>query len=182
MKFSWVPVVSFLAFCTLTIGMLRNYNGPADGSPENMPAIYDRVIWQDPELAWDPAKFTPDVVCINLGTNDFSTSGVNQEKFAANYIAFAKMLIGRYPSARLVLLMGPMLNSEALKSTLAEVVESVNKESPEKVSLFELSAQGAHGFGADGHPSQDQAKINGTELTKYLSNLMNWPVESGPKQ
>lgn len=166
----------YLVVARSGIGMLRNYNGPADGSPDNMPAIYDRVLFHDPALVWDPARFTPDVVCINLGTNDFTTSGANREKYAANYLSFVKMLIGRYPSARIVLLMGPMLNTGDLQTTLAQVAEAVNKEYPGKASSFELSAQGAHGFGADYHPSQEQAKINGAELTKYLSDLMNWPV------
>lgn len=171
----------YLVVARSGIGMLRNYNGPADGNPDNMPAIYDRVLFQDPALVWDPARFVPDVVCINLGTNDFSTSGVNQEKYAANYVAFLKKLIGRYPEARFVILMGPMLNHEVPRNLLTQVAETVNREHPGKVTFFELSRQGAHGFGADYHPSQEQAKINGEELTKYLSDLMKWPVEGVSK-
>ncbi len=171
----------YLVVARSGIGMLRNYNGPVDGSPENLPAIYDRVLFQDPALLWNSARFTPDVVCINLGTNDFSTKGVNQEKYATSYLSFVKMLIGRYPEVRIVLLMGPMLNSEVLKTILTRVADTINREHPGKVSVFELSRQGAHGFGADFHPSQKQARVNGAELTKYLSDLMNWPVEPNQK-
>jgi lysophospholipase L1-like esterase len=169
----------YLVVARSGIGMLRNYGGPTDGNLDNMPAIYDRTLFHEPGLTWEPGRFTPDVVCINLGTNDFSTSGVNQEKFAANYEAFAKMLIGRYPSARLVFLMGPMQNSSVLKDLLTRVAAAVNAEHAGKASVFELSKQGARGFGADYHPSKAQAEINGSELTKYLSGLMNWPVQAG---
>lgn len=179
-SFAWLAArtlnADYLVVARSGIGMLRNYGGPADGSPDNMPAIYDRVLFHEPSLVWDHQRFTPDVVCINLGTNDFSGKGPDQEKYAANYVAFVKMLAGRYPSARVVLLMGPMFNGDALRTLLAQVAETVNKEHPGKVTCFELSKQGAHGFGADYHPSKAQAKINGAELKKYLSELMGWPV------
>lgn len=167
----------YLVVARSGIGMLRNYGGPVDGSPDNMPAIYDRVLFHQAQPVWDHARFTPDVVCINLGTNDFSTSGPNHEKYASNYVTFLNMLIGRYPKARFVLLAGPMNNSQVLKDILVEVAETVNKGHPGRVSTFELSKQGARGFGADYHPNQEQAKVNGKELADYLSKLMGWPLE-----
>ena len=74
-----------------------------------------------------------------------------------------------------------MNNSQILKDTLAQVVETVNRDHPGKVSFFELSKQGRHGLGADYHPSQAQGKVNGAELADYLSKLMGWPLESGEK-
>ncbi len=168
----------YLVVARSGIGMVRNYNGPPEGNPDNMPTIYHRTILEEPALSWDPARFAPDVVCTNLGTNDFSTSGVNEETYSAAYVAFVKMLLGRYPAARVVLLIGPMQNSQHVKDILAQVAETVNKEQPGKVLFFELSKQGANGFGADSHPSQAQAKINGAELAKYLSDLMGWPLEN----
>lgn len=167
----------YLVVARSGIGMLRNYGGPADGSPDNMPAIYDRTLFHSPQPVWDPARFTPDVVCINLGTNDFSKPGPNQEKYVSNYVTFVNMLIGRYPNARFVLLAGPMNNSDALKSLIAQVVETVNKDHAGKVTTFELSKQGSRGFGADYHPNIAQAKVNGDELADYLSKLMNWPLD-----
>jgi lysophospholipase L1-like esterase len=167
----------YLVVARSGIGMLRNYGGPVDGSPDNMPAIYDRVLFHQPQPAWDPAKFTPDVVCINLGTNDFSKPGPNQEKYVSNYVTFVNMLIGRYPKARFVLLAGPMNNSDVLKGLIAQVAEMVNKDHAGKVTTFELSKQGSRGFGADYHPNKEQAKVNGAELAEYLSKLMAWSLE-----
>ena len=166
----------YLVVARSGIGMLRNYNGPVDGSPDNMPAIYGRVLFHEAQPAWDFKRFVPDVVCINLGTNDFSTKGPNLEKYASNYITFVSLLIGRYPDARVVLLMGPMYNGEPLRNILNQVAETVNKDHPGKVSVFELSKQGGHGLGADYHPSQAQGKINGAELAGYLSKLMGWSL------
>jgi lysophospholipase L1-like esterase len=167
----------YLVVARSGIGMLRNYGGPVDGSPDNMPAIYDRVLFHEAQPSWDPARFVPDVVCVNLGTNDFGGAGPNLEKFTGTYIAFVNKLIERYPEAKIVLLAGPMNNSLTLKDTLEQVMETVNAQHPDKVSFFELSKQGRHGFGADYHPSQAQGKINGAELAGYLSKLMGWPLE-----
>ena len=66
------------------IGAYRNYDGPKTGNPEsNMPVQYEYTgyAWK-PELRkeptflqekWDFSRYQPDVVCINLGTNDLST-------------------------------------------------------------------------------------------------------------
>lgn len=168
----------YLVVARSGIGILRNYNGPYEGNADNMPAIYDRTLIHDPSLKWEPARFTPDVVCINLGTNDFSTTGVDKQKFTDSYLSFGKMLMVRYPAAKIVLLAGPMQNSQELKDILADVTETLNRDKPGTVSFCELSQQGALGFGADFHPNKEQAKINGAELAKYLSGLMGWPLEN----
>ena len=66
------------------IGAYRNYDGPKTGNPDsNMPVQYEYTgyAWK-PELRkeptflqekWDFNRYQPDVVCINLGTNDLST-------------------------------------------------------------------------------------------------------------
>lgn len=168
----------YLVVARSGIGILRNYNGPYEGNADNMPAIYDRTLIQDPASKWNPALFTPNVVCINLGTNDFSTKGVDTAKFTDSYISFGKMLMARYPAAKVVLLTGPMQNSQQVKDILAGVADTLNKEKPGTVSFCELSKQGALGFGADFHPNKAQAKINGAELEKYLSGLMGWSLEN----
>jgi Lysophospholipase L1 and related esterases len=157
------------------IGMLRNYGGPTDGNPDNMPAIYDRALFHN-KTPWDFSRFVPNVICINLGTNDFSGKGPNLELFTGNYVEFIKKLIGLHPEARIVVLAGPMNNTRTLKDLLNQVVDTVNAEHPGKVTFFELSAQGARGHGADYHPSRAQAEVNGEELAEYLSELMGWSL------
>jgi len=53
------------------IGMYRNYGGPTEGTPDGcLPALYDRTLFYDADEKWDFSSFQPDVVCVNLGTND----------------------------------------------------------------------------------------------------------------
>jgi lysophospholipase L1-like esterase len=155
------------------IGIMRNYDGPREGSDCDMPEVYPNTFYLRPG-AWDFSRFAPQVVCINLGTNDFSTTGCNVDKFVQEYVRFASTVLGNYPQAKLVVLQGPMDNSDALRKALDRVVEQLDKVAPGRVSKFEMSAQGANGFGADYHPSRAQAQISSRELTRYLSELMNW--------
>ncbi len=105
-------------------GMLRNYNGGQRGpgvvnrSP-NMPAIYPRLLPQDIDSATadagKAAAWHPQVIVINLGTNDFSTPlnpderWATPELFAAayreQYERFARAVADGQPQAK-ILLMG----------------------------------------------------------------------------
>ncbi len=156
------------------IGMLRNFDGPYEGSEDTMPDVYPHTFYLQPDSGWDFSRFTPDLVCINLGTNDFSTSGVNVEKFVARYTAFAKVLLDNYPKARLLVLQGPMENGDSLRDALGRVVAALEDYAPGRVSYFKLSAQGSLGYGADYHPNREQAKVNAAELSAHVAELMGW--------
>lgn len=163
----------YLVVARSGIGMLRNYNGPVDGSKDNMPAIYDRTLLRSAEPKWDSSRFTPDVVCINLCTNDFSTTGPNVEKFESNYTQFVQRIQAQYPHAKIVLLLGPMTNEPKIRTILERIAAHTTSDT-HPVSFFEMSPHGQYGFGAHYHPSRKQATVNGGELSAYLSELMGW--------
>jgi len=164
----------YLVVARSGIGMVRNYDGPRDGSEDTMPQIYPHTFYLQPTPDWDWHRFTPDVVCVNLGTNDFSTTGVNVEKFVAAYAKFLAMLLERYPDAQIVVLQGPMANGEGLKSALKDAIKRQSQPASKRVHYFALTPQGASGYGADYHPSRAQSRISADELTAFLSGLMNW--------
>lgn len=165
----------YLVVARSGIGMVRNYNGPYEGSEETMPKIYPETFYQVEGAPWDFSRFVPQVVCINLGTNDFSTTGVNVETFVSTYIDFARGVLERYPDeTQLVILQGPMNNDDALGGALARIVERLREEAPERVHFLELTAQGPLGFGASYHPNRAQSHLNADELTAYLAELMDW--------
>lgn len=163
----------YLVVARSGIGMFRNYNGPHGGSSGAMPEIYDQVFFRSRMPKWDFSEFKPDVVCINLGTNDFSTSGVDADGYENAYLQFAKRLHEQQPQAKLVFLMGPMRNSEALKMHLQRVMTQLNAEvGADVASFFAMSPQGKYGFGTHYHPSKEQGRVNGEELARYLADLL----------
>ena len=155
------------------IGMYRNYNGPRDGSDDNLPALFDRVHFRRNAPSWDFTVFRPDVICINLGTNDFSTDGPDPEQFIQAGTAFLTRLKTFYPEARLLLLAGPMQNKEVYRQSLRDMLER-GGFSDQQAKMLVFSPQGNHGYGAHWHPSIRQAEVNGRELTEFLKQWMGW--------
>jgi lysophospholipase L1-like esterase len=155
------------------IGLYRNYGGPVEGNADNLPALFDRVFFRHAAPVWDHAAFSPDVICLNLGTNDFSGKNHDENAFEAAGTRFVNRLLALHPRARILLLSGPMQNGEALRLRLAAVRDATD---PTRVGLFALSPQGSRGFGAHYHPSALQAEHNAAELVAHLAAWMAWPV------
>lgn len=166
------------------IGIVRNFDGPYEGAVDTMTDIYPYTFYRNTEYKWDYSRFTPDVVCINLGTNDFSTDGpekLNSDKFVDTLTNFSKEVLVRYPEAKLVILEGPMGSDNdpmtpPVKAALVRTVQLLEAYAPGRVNYVRLTPEGKVGYGADWHPNARQSEINAGELTRYLSDLMDWPV------
>ena len=183
------------------IGVYRNYNGPKTGDAENMPWQYEYTLFNKHTEKWDFAKSQPQLVCINLGTNDLSTNNYDISLYEKNYRMFLKTVRSKYPTAKIVLLTGPMLGekesseqravldricADANKAgfTLASNtivdkegrVKSVKKPVGDKnVYRFDFTFQtGDLGYGASWHPSKLQHQKMAGELLPFLKKLMNW--------
>ncbi len=153
------------------IGMYRSYNGPREGTPDNrIPAEYDHTLIYDPAHYWDHRSFRPDIICINLGTNDTSVDNYDINLFEEAYKKFLAHLHLLQPQAKIVLLTGPMLHGKPLEDVTA-VLDSL-AEGKDYVYRFDMSEQtGELGYGADYHPSRAQAAKNAAELTAFLKKI-----------
>ena len=160
------------------IGVYRNYGAPRSGSKDCMPAMYEQVLFTDSTELWDHTLYTPDVVCINLGTNDTSLDNYDMNLLAEGYRSFVKKLRAVYPHAKLVLLTGSMMNGKPLddvKKAMDTVVGEMNSQGDKEVYRFDMSPQtGSLGIGASYHPSMRQHQKMASELTAFLKKLMKW--------
>lgn len=160
------------------IGIYRNYNGPREGNKDCMPVMYEQTLFMNPEEKWNHSLFVPDVVCVNLGTNDTSTKGYDKVLLQNAYRDFVEHLRGIYPKAKIVLLTGSMLNGKGLadvKEALDAVTAERQSQGDMNVFRFDMSPQtGSLGYGAGYHPSRRQHQKMASELTGYLKVLMEW--------
>lgn len=154
------------------IGIYRNYNGPREGdSYGTMPLEYDNTMLYDSVHPWDFTRFTPDVVCINLGTNDTSTQNYDIALYEQAYGKFLDRVRGRYPEAKIVLLTGAMLHEPELSDVTAALDRLAAAR--EGVYRFDMTPEdGSLGYGADYHPSRARAKVMAGELTQYLRSIL----------
>ncbi len=171
------------------IGAYRNYDGPKKGNPEScMPVQYEYTgyAWK-PELRkeqtflrekWDFSRYQPDVVCINLGTNDLSTPNYDLSLLKQSYQKFLKVVRQHNPKAKIVLLTGSMLYNQELqiaKQLLDELTDKAHKAGDKEVYRFDMNhIDGEAFYGNDWHPNVYQDEKMANELTDYLRKLMNW--------
>ena len=171
------------------IGAYRNYNGPKTGNPEsNMLAQYEHIGYAlKPELRkeatflsekWDFNRYQPDVVCINLGTNDLSTSTYDVKLLKQNYHKLLKTVRQHNPNAKIVFLTGTMLYNKEMelqRQILNEVEAEAKKAGDKEIYRFDMAPiSGDEWYGNDWHPNVYMDEKMAGELTAYLRSLMNW--------
>ncbi|MDL2266294.1 GDSL-type esterase/lipase family protein [Parabacteroides sp. OttesenSCG-928-G21] len=160
------------------IGIYRNYGGPKTGSQDCMPAMYHQTLFTDNRESWDFNRYTPDVVCINLGTNDVSTQPYDVKLLEEGYRNFLQTVRKNYPQAKIVLLTGCMLSGKALQDVqrvMNRVVKEANDSGDKAVYRFDFPPQdGNLGYGAHYHPSLAQHRKMAEELIPFISGIMGW--------
>ena len=160
------------------IGVYRSYNGPQTGDKVNMNTEYPYTLLYNNQYRWDFTRYTPDVVCINLGTNDTSTHGADSLLLLNGYKQLYQQVRGHYPKAKIVLLCGCMMNGKQLlaaQEALNATAEYAHEKGDAEVYRFDFTPHdGSLGYGADWHPSMKQHEKMAEELTPYLKELMKW--------
>ncbi|MFO0686456.1 MAG: SGNH/GDSL hydrolase family protein [Sandaracinus sp.] len=154
-------------------GVYRNYGGAADPL---MPELYARRLAEFDTDPWD-YSYTPDVVVITLGTNDFSM-GDPGTPFADALDAFVQTLRGHYPSAVILLGTSPMLGGSdhaTHRGYLQDVVTRAAGRGDSHVSIVEFDEQSAaDGIGCDYHPGvTTQANMAG-RLVAAIQAATGW--------
>jgi lysophospholipase L1-like esterase len=156
-------------------GACRNY---ADEPGEHMPVLYERTLPARPESRWDFARWVPDVVVINLGTNDFSLGVSPGSRFPEAYAGLVRRVHAAHAGARIVCCLGPMLQGAALaeaRAGVTRVVEDARAAGLRRIDFVELPPQSAaNGFGCDGHPSAATHRLLAAQLTAALRDTMGW--------
>lgn len=165
-------------YCTVArsgIGIYRNYGSPIEGSDMDMPDIYGRTLYYEAEPAWDFSKFTPDIVCVNLGTNDTSLDTYSTDSIYNAFSTFHSRLRSNYPKAKIVYLTGAMLGGKALedvRTILDKMTAQKRAGADSLVYRFDMTPQdGSLGYGADYHPSRRQAEKMASELTGFIESI-----------
>jgi len=134
-------------------GIVRNYNG---GSPDlSLPTIYPRLKPDDAAHVSD-IDWRPQVIVINLGTNDFSTplnpgerwssQEALREDYRRTYVDFVRRLQARDPEARFIL-----MGSDMFFADVERVAAALEATAPGRVTTLQFG--GLDMMGCDYHPS-----------------------------
>ncbi|MBO7124251.1 MAG: hypothetical protein J6V74_00210 [Bacteroidales bacterium] len=155
------------------IGIYRNY-GEKDSALYYgcMPDNYEK-LWLDSDKKWDFSKFTPDLLFINLGTNDtWEMSSFNAEKYEKNFRKLMDMVTAHYPTTTVVLLTGSMMGPEAL-AAVKPILDKLQKDySTKKRLVYRFDFTPIMGDGADWHPSAAQQEAMSKELIPFVQKIL----------
>lgn len=178
-------------------GIISGYTGTGERDTGNLIIpYYDKMgcTMQDiepglnvKEIAYD-FSFEPDMIIINLGTNDISycnpvdengrlriTAAESKERqglFYSEYKRFLQDLRRRHPAARIVCILGIMGTS--LNNEVAVAVQELQMQGDSRIFWHELADQtpDIDGYGTDYHPSvSTQAKL-ADNIFEFVSPLL----------
>lgn len=153
-------------------GVVYNY-GDHD-MDEPLPELYERTIATE-SATWS-FEWQPDVVIVNLGTNDFSTGNdPPQALFVGAYAEFLGNLREFYPEAFQLVLQPSMLGIEVekVREYLMEVVAQRRAAGDFNVAYADVNVEPV-GSGCNEHPSVATHQLMAALLVEELQMHLGW--------
>ena len=153
-------------------GFVRNF-GAAGDKLEKMPELFGRTLPTQKTPEWDNSRFVPDVVVINLGTNDMNMTGdkppLDKEAYTSAYKTFLARIRAFAPDAKFILSIGPMA-FEPVSEWLPELAAGDDNMS---VLIYE-GFVGPEDIGGHWHPTVLKDKKMATELVTEIQKVTDW--------
>ncbi|MCG8582937.1 MAG: GDSL-type esterase/lipase family protein [Bacteroidales bacterium] len=184
LSYAFITARAFDAECYVTahsgLGVVRNYGDKKKVSTElaTLPQRYHQTLDMDTAMHWEFAKWRPDAVVVNLGTNDYSTN-VQPDKavFIDRYRQFIRQIRLGYGDVPIFCVSGPMVNEPAY-SNVKEMVESscviYNDRNLFFIGIPTFLLNKTTDLGSDYHPSyKGQLKMAG-HIIPTIANVLQW--------
>lgn len=170
---AWVPEDAKEPLDDWLMPMLYQYT---DASASKFLYGEDRSKWEK----WDFDSFKPELIIINLGTNDTSYCKDIQERqeiFQTEYDRFLDFVAEKNPNAHIMCVLGTM------EQKLCPIVEKIVKEHNDRPDgsrfhYLHLPLQSENdGMGADSHPSERTQMMTAKLVTIAAREIMGWHTE-----
>lgn len=127
---------------------------------------------------WNPSDFVPDVIIINLGTNDWSYINMTDNNFEKNerlnafknqYISFIQYLRTLYQNSEIIILYGIMSETSIYEATI-EIFNQVYL-TDKKVHILKAIGDGA---GYNSHPSLASHEAISKVVINKIKEITKW--------
>lgn len=168
-------------------GIISGYTatGEEPVAVQTIPQYYDKLGFsygayrglKAQETAWDFAAYRPELIVINLGTNDDSYTRDDpqrQETYRAAYTAFLKDVRRHNPAAKLLCVLGIM--GDRLYPVVEAAAAAYTAETGDTdIACMHFTPQLAEdGYVADWHPTAVTHGKAAEKLTAEIRRLMGW--------
>ena len=160
-------------------GISQNYD---QSDKETMPDIYDRIFPEQASPVWDFKRWIPDVVVINLGTNDFAHR-VDSALFVSNYVHFLEKVKANYPKASIFCIEGCMTTDDwpegmksltTVKNYINVAMQSLYSKGEQNIYTFFPTTMQEGEIGCDWHPKVIRHQKMADELTTFIKEKTGW--------
>lgn len=127
------------------------------------------------DISYDFSQYVPDLIVINLGTNDYSWCTGHEDRYqmyVQEYAKFLHTVHNSNPFAKMLCVMGVMIDEIA--PYMEQSVELFRKQSGfEDIHTMRfIPHDGSAGFGADYHPSPATHDKTAKELAEKIREIM----------
>jgi hypothetical protein len=161
-------------------GLTRDWQGRRDvlNAPEFEPLA---LAVDDEGAAWDHRAYQPDAIVVSLGTNDFNL-GIGplpaEREFVGAYVGFLRALHEHYPTAKIAVTEGAIVNDETdparpQKTVLRRYLTTAVRQLGDPAVVF-LPARHYPGDAANAHPTGEQHAAMARDLEGPLRQLVGW--------
>jgi lysophospholipase L1-like esterase len=158
-------------------GVVRNYGDSNKTSPNTMPVLFERTCFSDSILKWNFARWIPQAVVLNLGTNDYSTKPFPDSMvFENTYTQLLHRVRSLYPGVTMFCICGPMIG-EPCATYIKDVVFQEQTLGRDKDVFFievKRSALAETDWGCDNHPNIQGMNKIADILISTMKLRMNW--------
>jgi lysophospholipase L1-like esterase len=146
---------------------------------------FDKSLPNRPDSPlWDFSQYQPQVVVINLGTNNFAILDPGEAKFVKVYTDLVGKVRAVYPKAFIVCTLGSMLsdvypegrhNLTQARKYMKVAVTRLKESGETNLDFLEFPEQNhADGLACGFHPSAKTHKLMSDRLTAFIKEHMGW--------
>jgi len=147
-------------------GVVHNYGERVMKSPQPLPYFYKRIL-QHSTKKWNFKKWQPDIIVLGLGSNDYSTGFLPDDKTFINaYVNFLKTIRKFNPNSDIICLVTRQ-NKKKLVKNIKEAVELFSSEDAH-VFTMGFSEFDQNELGCDYHPNVNMHKQMAKELIAFI--------------
>lgn len=171
----------FVAVAYSGKGMVQN-NDCKNDPVNTIPKFYDTIVPLHDPNKWDFSQWTPQVVVINLGTNDYNLQNdcapPSSASFTNAWTDFLRTVRARYPLATVFCTVGPDLEAPYLsiaEGNIQAAIMPLSRAGDHNIFFVSIPFNdGKIGYGCAGHPNRAQHKLVADTLQKAIKAQMNW--------